>query len=79
MKRIRTIKGCINEILAEQPAFPITEYSLRRLCVSGKFPCQRLNRKYLVDMDLLDSFLSTGLEGKGNTIETGIRRVETRR
>jgi len=78
MKKIRTIHSAVVEILTEQPTFPITEYSLRRLCVSGKFPCQRLNRKYLVDLDLLDAFLSTGLE-KPNITPTGIRRIEVKR
>ena len=77
MKKIRTIHSAVVEILTEQPTFPITEYSLRRLCVSGKFPCQRLNRKYLVDLDLLDAFLSTGLE-KPVDAPAKIRRINER-
>lgn len=58
MPRIRTLKEAAAELKAKDPETAITEYALRRLVKSGKLPHVLAGRKYLINMQVLESYLN---------------------
>lgn len=56
--RMRLINEAYEEIKTKDPGTAITKYFLRDLVVSGKIPTSRAGRKYLINMDMLESYLS---------------------
>lgn len=58
MTKIRTIKEAVKELRAKDPDSAITEYFLRQKCAEGANFCLQAGGKYLINMDLLERFLS---------------------
>lgn len=58
MFRIRLIKEAYQEIKDKDPDTAITMYYIRNLIVSGTVPSTKAGRKYLVNMDILENYLS---------------------
>ena len=62
MKRIRTIKGCYDEIKSQDVNTAITLRAIRRAVSEGDIPSRRIGSgkgwKYLVDLDEVVSYFS---------------------
>ena len=58
MTKIRTIKEAGKELRARDPDSAITEYFLRQKFAEGADFCLQSGGKYLINMDLLERFLS---------------------
>ena len=57
MPRLRTLTETYNYIKGMDNETAITPNALRRMVVSGKIPCVRAGKKYLIDLDVLFEFL----------------------
>jgi len=58
MARMRIIPEAIRHIKSTDPDTAITPHALRMLILSDKFPHVPIGNKRLVDVDLLERFLS---------------------
>jgi len=58
MPRMRTISEAAKYIREADPATALTETAIRRLIVTGELPCVRIGVKYLLDLDVLEGYLS---------------------
>lgn len=58
MIRVRTIPEAVRELKAEDPRTPITEWAIRQLVKQGKLPRIQIGNKALINMDILEQFLS---------------------
>jgi len=58
MLRIRTIQAAAAEIRAADPGSAVREYAIRQLVISGECPSFKRGRKFLLDMQVLESILS---------------------
>lgn len=56
--KIRTIKQTIQELKAKDSATAFTESALRRAISSGDIPHIRAGNKILVNLDVVESYLS---------------------
>ena len=65
MPRMRTISEAYKEIKSKDANTSMTPYFLRRLVLLGEIPSIKAGRKYLVNMDMLDAYLSAGNTGCG--------------
>lgn len=65
MPRMRTIPEAYKEIKDKDANTSMTPYFLRRLVLLGEIPSIKAGRKYLVNMDMLDAYLSAGNSGCG--------------
>ena len=61
MLRTRTIKEAAAYLKAQDPQTCLTETAIRTLLRTGKVPCARVGKKYLVTLEALEQFL-TGTE-----------------
>lgn len=76
LPRMRLIKECVAELKALDPHTAVTEYYLRRLVKSGKFPVVMAGNKALINFDNLLEYLSNPVP---DTEPSGtIRRVAER-
>jgi hypothetical protein len=57
LPRLRTLTETYNYIKGMDNETAITPNALRRMVVSGKIPCVRAGKKYLIDLDVLFEFL----------------------
>ena len=57
MPKIRTLTEAYNCIKEQDEGTAITPYALRRMVLSGKVPCTKAGKKYLIDMDVLFEYL----------------------
>jgi len=57
LPRLRTLTETYNYIKGMNNETAITPNALRRMVVSGKIPCVRAGKKYLIDLDVLFEFL----------------------
>lgn len=64
MPRMRTIAEAARQIRESDPATALTETAIRRLLTTGALPCVRIGAKYLLDLDVLEAFLS-GAQRRG--------------
>ena len=72
--RMRTIDQTAELLRESDPETAITKTALRRLAVTGQLPgVVMVGRKYLVNLDVLERFLSGQIETQEP--EGGIRRV----
>lgn len=62
MKRIRTIKGAIEEIKAEDPGSAINYNAIRTAILDGKIPAARSGAKYMIDVDVVLDYFAGGGE-----------------
>lgn len=74
---MRGIKQAVSEIKAVDPHTALTERALRRMVAEGTIPAVRVGRKYLINMDVLFTYLAKGsVAAAEDTTEIhGIRRV----
>lgn len=56
--RIRTIKNAYREIREQDPNTCITEWFLRQLITGGAIPSIRAGTKWLVDLDVIEEYIS---------------------
>ena len=54
MPRMRLIKEAYEELKAQDPETPLTEYTLRRMVKMGKIPGVYIGNRYLINMDMLE-------------------------
>ena len=57
MPKIRTLTEAYNYIKEQDNDTAITPHALRRMVISGKIPCTKVGKKYLIDMDVLFDYL----------------------
>lgn len=67
--RMRTIKQAINELKEKDSQTAFTETALRRAVLSGQIPHIRAGNKILVNLDIVESYLSGTLDGSVNASE----------
>lgn len=82
MSKMRTITEAYAHLKESDPDTAITPYGLRRLVVSGKIPCIKSGNKYLLNLDLLEEYLSgnlTLISEKETRPAHGIRPLPERR
>ncbi len=58
MPRMRTIEQAAARLAGIDPETAFTKTALRRLVVTGQLPSVRVGQKYLVNLDVLESFLT---------------------
>ena len=56
--RVRTLPEAVRCIRETDPDSALTPHALRKLVLAGAVPCIRIGAKRLVDMDVLERFLS---------------------
>lgn len=77
MIRVRTISEAILELRAADPGTKITQTAIRRLVKNGDIPSVKIGAKYLINMEVLEDFLSGSMPTiPGPTLAPGIRSVE---
>ncbi len=59
--RVRTIKNAYREIREQDPNTCITEWFLRQLITGGAIPSIRAGTKWLVDLDVIEEYISEEL------------------
>jgi hypothetical protein len=59
MSRLRTLSETYQHLKALDSETAVTPNALRRMVVSGKLPCVRIGKKYLIDIDTLFDDLKT--------------------
>ena len=72
--RMRGIKQAVEELRAADANTALTERALRRLILTGEIPSVRIGTKYLVNMDVLESYLYNGSRG-GEISAPGMRKI----
>lgn len=77
LPRMRLINEAYEEIKAKDPDTAITKYFIRDLVVSGKIPTSKAGRKYLINMDMLEEYLSNPEQSRAEDQESidGIRNI----
>lgn len=74
---MRGIKQAIQELKQSDPNTCLTERALRRLILSGELPTVKIGVKYLINMDILNEYLSGGSPAPAAAPSvSGIHRVE---
>ena len=58
MQHTRTIKEATAHYKAADPNTALTEYAIRTLVRTGRVPCVRVGKKYLVTIEALEVYLS---------------------
>lgn len=77
--RMRTLSDAYEHIHASDPGTALTKTGLRRLVTTGVIPSVRIGAKYLISLEVLESYLSNS--GEINNIpavapvDSGIRRI----
>jgi len=61
--RMRTLSEVYAYIKAADPDTAISANYVRRLIISGKIPRVKCGKKYLIDIDLLQDYLSKCMQG----------------
>ncbi len=75
MLRMRTIKEAVAEIKEKDSKTAVTQYFLRQLVLSKKIPYVMSGGKYLINMDVLEDYLSGKLTIEENTSDSGSTRT----
>ncbi len=76
--KMRTIKEAYREIKAADPLTAITPHAIRRLLLEGKVPYITAGRKYLVNLDTLQSYLANSALERVSVLPGGIRKIPER-
>ena len=58
MPRMRTIDKAYEEIHANDPASAVSKRYIRQLVVTGEIPARMAGRKYILNFDALENYLS---------------------
>ena len=61
MLRMRTITEAAAEIKKVDPNTAVTPYAIKQMVLSGEIPHIKAGKKRLVNMDILESYLSGGM------------------
>lgn len=62
MIRTRTIREAAEYFKSVDPQTSLTEYAIRTLLRTGKVPCVRIGKKYLVTIEALEAYLAGASE-----------------
>ncbi len=73
MVHMRTIKDAAAHFKSVDPQTALTEYAIRTLLRTGKVPCVRMGKKYLVTIEALEAYLE-GVAVPAPARESGIRK-----
>ena len=57
MSRMRTIDQAAASLAEIDPGCALTKTGLRRLVTTGQLPSVKIGNKYLIDLDVLESYL----------------------
>ena len=57
MPRLRTLTETYAHLKIMDSETAITPNALRKMVVTGQVPCVKVGKKYLIDLDTLESFL----------------------
>ena len=79
MLRMRLLKEAYSEIKANDPHTALSFYSLKRMVLSGQIPHIRVGSRYLINMDLLNEYLTTPHPEQVPDEPHGIRPINVRR
>lgn len=58
MPRMRTIQEAAAELKQSDPNTAVTAYAIRQMVLNGTIPCIYAGKKRLINIDLLEEFLS---------------------
>ncbi len=64
MNRVRTITKAVEELKAKDPNTAITGYYIRNLVKAKEIPCIMTGSRVLVDMDVLEHYISNNFSFK---------------
>lgn len=71
LPRMRTIDQAATWLQENDPGTAFTKTALRRLVVTGQIPCARVGQKYLVNLDVLESFLMGSTDAENGERNAG--------
>lgn len=71
LPRMRTIDQAAAWLQENDPGTAFTKTALRRLVVTGQLPSVRVGQKYLVNLDLLESYLMGSTEATASVGQAG--------
>lgn len=75
MARMRLIKEAYNYIKEQDPSTALKITGLTKLVKSGHIPCVKVGKKTLVNLDIIDKFLTEGMTTEETCAEVGIRSI----
>ena len=58
MIRTRTIREAAEHFKSVDPQTALTEYAIRTLLRTGKVPCAKIGKKYLVTIEAIEAYLA---------------------
>lgn len=77
--RMRTITKAISHIKQLDPDSAITESWLRKQIITGNLKCVKAGKRYLVDLNMLENYLSNPPANHSDaSINSKIRRISER-
>ncbi len=71
---MRTINETYRSIKTSDPGTSLTPFAIRRLILTGAIPSITAGNKYLIDLDVLEEYLSNPAPKPQATILTGVIR-----
>ncbi len=74
MVRTRTIKEAAAYFREHDPQTCLTETAIRTLLRTGKVPCARVGKKYLVTIEALEDYLRSGMNSGFEKHDSAARR-----
>ena len=74
MIRTRTIKEAAAFFRENDPQTCLTETAIRTLLRTGKVPCARIGKKYLVTIEALEDYLRSGVDRSAEQSDSNARR-----
>ena len=74
MYHTRTIKDAAAHFKAADPQTALTEYAIRTLLRTGRVPCVRMGKKYLVTIEALDAYLASDQLAEKPKPDSGARK-----
>ena len=60
MAKMRSIPEAVKELCTSDPGTRITVHTLRQWVKDGSVPCVKVGRQALVNMDILEAYMSGG-------------------
>ena len=70
MARMRSIEGAYKEIHEKDPNSAVSKRYIRQLVTSGVIPARKAGKKYLLNFDMLESYLSGDEAEQGDNRDT---------
>ena len=73
--RMRTIDEVVKHLKEADPGTKLTEWAIRGMVKSGRIPSNKVGRKYLINIDLLDQYLQDDADADCEPVKYGeVRR-----